>query len=119
MLMYAEASNRAEGKPNTQALKVLNDIRSRAKLAPVTTTNVDEFEQAVWAERYFELAYEDKMWFDMIRTRKVRNDITKKWDDFVGHTTVYGKTFTANQLLLPIPLREINNNRNLTQNPGF
>ena len=119
MLMYAEASNRAEGKPNAQATKALNDIRARAKLAPVTTTNVDEFEQAVWAERYFELAYEDKIWFDMIRTRKVRNDITKKWDDFVGHTTVYGKTFTANQLLLPIPLREINNNRNLVQNPGF
>ncbi|MFC5412741.1 RagB/SusD family nutrient uptake outer membrane protein [Larkinella bovis] len=119
MLMYAEASNRAEGKPNAQAMKALNDIRARANLAPVTTTNVDQFEQAVWAERYFELAYEDKMWFDMLRTRKVRNDITKQWDDFVGHKTVYGKTFTANQLLFPIPLREINNNRNLVQNPGF
>lgn len=119
MLMYAEASNRAEGKPNAQALKALNDIRARALLPPVTTTNVDEFEKAVWAERYFELCYEDKMWFDMIRTRKVRNDLTRNWDDFVGHTTVFNKTFTAKNLLLPIPQREIDNNRALKQNEGF
>ncbi len=119
MLMYAEASNRAEGGPNPVAQKALNDIRARAQLAPVTTTNQDEFEKAVWTERYFELAYENKMWFDMIRTRKVRNDVTKNWDDFVGHTTIYGKTFTENQLLFPIPQREIDNNTNLTQNRGF
>ena len=119
MLMYAEAANRAEGSPNAQARKALNDVRARAKLAPVTATGVDAFEQAVWAERYYELAFESKIWFDMIRTRKVRNDVTKAWDDFVGHTTVYGKIFTANQLLLPIPKREIDNNRNLVQNAGF
>jgi starch-binding outer membrane protein, SusD/RagB family len=54
-----------------------------------------------------------------LRTRKVRNDITGDFDDFVGHTTVWNKTLTANQLLFPIPLREINNNTNLGQNPGF
>ena len=55
----------------------------------------------------------------MLRTRKVRNDVTLNWDDFVGHTTVWNKTFTEKQLLFPIPLREINNNTNLVQNPGF
>lgn len=119
MLMYAEAANRANNGPDALAQKCLNDIRARALLAPVTTTNVDDFEKAVWAERYFELCFEDKIWFDMIRTRKVRNDLTKQWDDFVGHTTVYGKTFTAKNLLLPIPKREIDNNRNLVQNSGF
>ncbi len=119
MLMYAEASNRAEGGPNALAMASLNAIRARAELPAVTTTNVDEFEQAVWAERYFELAFENKMWFDMIRTRKVRNDITKQFEDFVGYTNLFGKTFTEAQLLFPIPQREIDNNRNLTQNPGF
>ena len=119
LLMYAEASNRAEGKPNAQAMKALNDIRTRAKLPAVTTTNVDEFEKAVWAERYFELCFEGKMWFDIIRTRKVRNDLTKQWDDFVGHKTVYGKTFTEKNLLFPIPRRETDNNKALQQNPGF
>ena len=119
MLMYAEASNRAEGGPNALAIESLNAIRTRAELPPVTTTNQAEFEQAVWAERYFELAFENKMWFDMVRTRQVRNDLTKEWDDFVGYTNLFGKTFTANQLLFPIPQREIDNNRNLTQNSGF
>ncbi|WP_229254401.1 RagB/SusD family nutrient uptake outer membrane protein [Dyadobacter sp. NIV53] len=119
LLMYAEASNRAEGKPNAQAMKALNDVRSRAKLPAVTTVNVNEFEEAVWAERYFELCFEGKMWFDIIRTRKVRNDITKKWDNFVGHTTIYGKTFSEKNLLFPIPKREIDNNSKLVQNTGF
>lgn len=119
MLMYAEASNRAENGPNSLAVQSLNEIRDRAELPPVTTTNPDEFEQAVWAERYFELAFENKMWFDMIRTRKVRNDLTGEWDDFVGHTNLFEKTFAEAQLLLPIPQREIDNNRNLEQNPGF
>ena len=56
---------------------------------------------------------------DMQRTRKVRNDLTKNWDNFVGHTTVYGKTFQEKNLLFPIPKREIDNNRNLNQNTGF
>jgi hypothetical protein len=119
MLMYAEAANRANGGPDALAQQSLNAVRARAQLAPVTTTNVDEFEKAVWAERYFELCFENKMWFDMVRTRKVRNDLTKNWDDFVGHTTVYGKTFTEKNLLLPIPQREIDNNRALKQNTGF
>jgi len=119
LLMYAEASNRAEGKPNAQAIKALNDIRSRAKLPAVTTVNVDEFEKAVWAERYFELCFEGKMWFDIIRTRKIRNDLTKQWDNFVGHKTVYGKTFTEKNLLFPIPKRETDNNKKLVQNTGF
>jgi hypothetical protein len=59
------------------------------------------------------------MWFDMLPTRKVRNDLSREFEDFVGHTTVYGETFTEDQLLFPIPQREIDNNRNLVQNPGF
>ena len=119
MLMYAEASNRAEGGPNSLAISSLNDIRDRAKLSPVTTSDPVEFEKAVWAERYYELNFENKMWFDMLRTRQVRNDLTKLWEPFVGHTNLFGKTFTEDQLLLPIPQREIDNNRNLEQNPGF
>jgi hypothetical protein len=80
---------------------------------------MDEFEKEVWTQRYLELCYEGKTWFDMLRTRKVRNDITKNFDDFIGHTTVWGKIFTENQLLFPIPQREIDNNTNLTQNKGF
>lgn len=119
MLMYAEASNRAEGAPNAAAIDAVNKIRQRAQLPIIGRMSQDAFEKEVWTQRYLELAYEDKMWFDMLRTRKVRNDLTLNFDDFVGHTTVWGKTFTENQLLFPIPLREINNNPKLVQNKGF
>jgi starch-binding outer membrane protein, SusD/RagB family len=119
MLMYAEAANRAEGGPNSDAIAYVNQVRARAQLPALNTMSMDEFEKEVWTQRYLELCYEGKTWFDMLRTRKVRNDITKNFDDFVGHTTVWGKTFTENQLLFPIPQREIDNNTNLTQNKGF
>ena len=119
LLLYAEASNRAEGGPNAAAIDAVNQIRQRAQLAPIGPMAQDAFEKEVWTQRYLELACEGKTWFDMLRTLKVRNDITGNFDEFVGHTTVWGKTFTENQLLFPIPLREINNNPNLTQNKGF
>jgi hypothetical protein len=119
MLMYAEASNRANSGPDAFAEQYVNEIRDRANLPPVSGLSMEEFEEEVWTQRYLELCYEGKTWFDMLRTRKVRNDMTKKFDDFVGHTTIWGKTFTENQLLFPIPLREINNNPNLGQNGTF
>jgi starch-binding outer membrane protein, SusD/RagB family len=119
MLLYAEAANRANGGPDAFAEQYVNEIRDRANLDPVSGLSQEAFEKEVWTQRYLELCYEGKTWFDMLRTRKVRNDITKEFDDFVGHTTVWNKTLTENQLLFPIPLREINNNTNLEQNPGF
>jgi hypothetical protein len=119
MLMYAEASNRADGGPNSAAIAYVNAIRRRAGLADIGSMSQADFEKEVWTQRYLELCYEGKIWFDMLRTRKVRNDITKNFDDFVGHTTVWGKTFTENQLLFPIPQREIDNNTSLLQNKGF
>ncbi len=119
LLLYAEASNRAEGGPNAMAIKAVNDIRRRAGLSPIGQMSQDAFEKEVWTQRALELCYENKTWFDMVRTRKVRNVTTKKFDDFVGHTNVFGKTFTEKQLLFPIPQREIDNNPNLEQNPGF
>jgi len=119
MLMYAEASNSAEHGPNADAIAFVNTIRARAEMPPIGTLSEADFEKEVWTQRYLELCYENKMWFDMVRTRKVRNDITLSWDDFIGHTTVWGKTFTEKELLFAIPQREISNNTSLTQNPGF
>ncbi|MFY0255400.1 RagB/SusD family nutrient uptake outer membrane protein [Chitinophaga sp. 30R24] len=120
-LLYAEASNRAEGAPNADAKNYVNLIRQRANLGPIPDgISQTDFEHEVWLERYFELCFENKMWFDMIRTRKVHNDITGNWDDFVGHTTVYNATFAQKNLLFPVPKLEIDVNPNLLpNNPGF
>ncbi len=119
-LLYAEASNRAGGSPNADAVNYVNKIRARANLAPIAALSQTDFEHEVWLERYFELCFENKMWFDMIRTMKVHNDVTGNWDDFVGHKTVWNATFTANQLLFPLPKQETDVNPNLLpNNPGF
>jgi len=115
-LMYAEASNRAEGGPNAAAISYVNAIRSRAKLAPIGALSLDNFEKEVWLQRYFELCFENKMWFDMIRTRKVHNDVTGNWDEFVGHRTVFGATFGEKNLLFPIPKQETDVNPHLLPN---
>jgi hypothetical protein len=119
-LLYAEASNRAESGPNPDAISYVNQIRARANLAPIGALSQDDFEHEVWLERYFELCFENKMWFDMLRTLKVHNDVTGNWDDFVGHKTVWGATFTNSQLLFPLPKQETDVNPNLLpNNPGF
>ncbi len=119
-LMYAEASNEAEGAPNADAIAYVNAIRDRAQLAPIGALSQAAFREEVWAQRYYELAYENKMWFDMIRTQKVHNDVTGAWDDFVGHTNTQGATFSAKNLLLPVPKTESDVNPNvLPNNPGF
>ncbi len=119
-LMYAEAANRAEGGPNSNAIAYINAIRARAQLAPISAMSKADFEHEVWLQRYFELCFENKMWFDMIRTRKVHNDITGNWDDFVGHKTVFNATFTEKQLLFPVPKQEIDVNSSLLpNNNGF
>jgi hypothetical protein len=120
-LMYAEASNRAESGPNGDAIHYVNLIRERANLGDLTgTPSQDDFEHEVWLQRYYELCFENKMWFDMIRTQKVHNDVTGNWDDFVGHKTVWNATFSANQLLFPVPQQDILVNPNLLpNNPGY
>ena len=120
-LLYAEASNRAEGGPDNDAVSYVNQIRQRAQLGAIgSNLSQDDFEHEVWLERYYELCFENKMWFDMLRTQKVHNDVTGNWDNFIGHTTVWGATFTKNQLLFPVPLQEIDVNPNLLpNNPGF
>ena len=119
-LMYAEASNRAENGPNANAIAYVNQIRQRANLLPIGAMSMEAFEKEVWLQRYYELCFENKMWFDMIRTKKVHNDVTGNWDDFVGHTTVFGATFAEKQLLFPVPKQETDVNPNLLpNNPGY
>jgi hypothetical protein len=119
LLMYAEAQAMADGAPNENAKNALNAIRTRAGLSNFINSNLNSFRKAVWDERYFELSYENKTWFDMIRTRVVRDDISGEYVNFIGYTTNWNKTYSETQLLFPIPLREIQTNPNIGQNIGY
>lgn len=119
MLMYAEAQVLSDGSPNQKSIEIVDQIRNRANLPPFEGREQEAFKEEVWNQRYFDLCFENKMWFDMIRTRKVRDDASGRYVDFIGYTNNWGKVYTATQLLFPIPLREMQSNLSLVQNPGY
>lgn len=121
LLIYAEAQNRADGTANADAYKALNDIRTRANLPVLAGLSQSAFEQAVWRERWHEFAFEGVIWFDMLRLRKVYNEDTNGFDDFIGHKNKSnGAVLAKKHLLYPLPVFEMKNNPNLKpQNEGY
>ncbi|MEM9325173.1 MAG: RagB/SusD family nutrient uptake outer membrane protein [Bacteroidota bacterium] len=122
LLNYAEASNEVEG-PTEDALDALRRVRARAGLDTPTMGELtqESFREALWRERWYELCYEGKTWFDMVRLRQVFNEETLGFDDFVGHINLNSnQPLEERHLLFPLPSLEILNNENLgPQNPGY
>ncbi|MCT4589367.1 MAG: RagB/SusD family nutrient uptake outer membrane protein [Carboxylicivirga sp.] len=110
LLMKAEALNNLD--KTSDAYAPINKVRGRAGLENLKNLSKSEFNAAVLQERRMELAFEGQRWFDLIR---VENG---QWGlDFL-HSI--GKTnASAKHLLFPIPQKEIDNNPNLKQNPGY
>lgn len=123
LLIYAEAQNEADGAPNSAAYDAYKRVRDRAELTTpaLGTFNQASFREAVWKERWYEFCYENILWFDMVRTRKVFNVSTKGFDDFVGHVNLSSnQPLQEKHLLFPLPRPEVQNNPNLgNQNPGY
>ncbi|HRP31800.1 MAG TPA: RagB/SusD family nutrient uptake outer membrane protein [Agriterribacter sp.] len=117
LLIFAEASNEVSG-PDLEAYNAVNAIRTRAELTDLSGLTKDQFREAVWKERWYELCFENITWFDMVRLRKAFNVSTKQFDDYVGHKFSYGPTLTSRELLFPIPTSEVLNGK-LTQNAGY
>ncbi|SEJ31147.1 Starch-binding associating with outer membrane [Cyclobacterium xiamenense] len=118
LLIYAEAINEASG-PTTAAYEAINSIRRRANLPELENLSKEEFREAVWREKWVELCFENKTWYDMVRLRKAFNVNTREFEDYVGHEFSYGPTLRERELLFPIPTAEIRNNDKLTQNAGY
>ncbi|UBM58434.1 RagB/SusD family nutrient uptake outer membrane protein [Marinilongibacter aquaticus] len=122
LLIYAEAQNEVGG-PDANTLAALKQIRDRAELSTpgLGSFSKDSFREAVWKERWYEFCYESKTWFDMVRLRKVFNEKTKGFDDFVGHVNLNTNvTLSEKHLLFPLGIQEMLNNPNLSpQNPGY
>ena len=102
-------------------IKGINEVRTRAllptyALADITLKNI-------MAERAYELIFENKMLFDMRRTRKALIDGSGEFsglENFVGHQpTKFNYEFSAKHLLSPVSSTEIDNNRFCLQNFGW
>ncbi|MGL5980064.1 MAG: RagB/SusD family nutrient uptake outer membrane protein [Phocaeicola sp.] len=128
LLIAAEGYART-GKEDV-AKNYLNEVRTRAKVAPETATG-EELVHAILTERLHELPLEFKAWDDIRRTRlypEAANEAGKlNWTPLEsaaiqnkpeeGSTTVGAIPTYA--LLWPIPLREMQANPALTQNSGW
>ncbi len=118
MLIYAEAINEASAA-TPKAYAQINAIRTRAKLPALSGLSQADFRTAVWKERYHELAYEAKAYFDIQRTRQTYDVVNNKFVNVVGFKAEVGVPFQEKYLLWGIPSAEIGRNSKLTQNPGY
>lgn len=115
-LIYAEAKNEASGADDL-AFTVVDSIRHRALLPSLNRgLTKDQFREAVWKERYHELCFENKAYFDLQRTRKAYDLKNNRFVDLLGYTNENGATFTEKYLLWPIPQTELDANPKLKPN---
>ncbi|CAL1521503.1 RagB/SusD family nutrient uptake outer membrane protein [Chitinophaga sp. MM2321] len=102
ILMRAEALVKLD-KAN-EAIPLVNQIRKRAGLSDLTVTAPADVAKAIQKERLYELCFEGKRWYDLLRTGMI-NEV---------RPTYIGK------LLLPVPQSDVDQDPNLLpQNPGY
>lgn len=112
LLMHVEAILAGRDGPITdpEAIASFQEVRNRAGL---TTPVASISKQDLADERRVELAFENHRLFDLIRLGMAESVLG-------AFATANGYSFTANDLLLPIPQREINLSKGaLNQNPGY
>ncbi|MEQ9285757.1 MAG: RagB/SusD family nutrient uptake outer membrane protein [Cyclobacteriaceae bacterium] len=117
LLMYAEVLNELGYVADGEAFDLLNEIRSRAGLGAKTSNNPDvnlriasqeEFRMAIEHERRVELAFENHRFFDLVRTGRFV-DVMSKFYPVQDY-----------QILFPIPQTQIDINPDkIWQNPGY
>lgn len=110
LLMKAEAKNALNQDPSDE----MNEIRQRAygdKYAEYMFVNgtKEENDEAILQERLFELAFEGKRWWDLVRFGKT----------FEKVPSLEGRDSDTYLLLWPITLQTISLNSRITQNPGY
>jgi hypothetical protein len=115
LLVYAEALNEANGGPTEQAYRAIDQVRSRAGIAPLQQVapalDAAAFRDSVFQERRKELVYEYQRWFDLVR---------RGADYYVATLKAAGKTLAApKHLHFPTPQRELNLNPKLKQHPDW
>lgn len=113
LLMHVEAIMAGGNETSVQAARdSFNEVRLRAGMPTIDAPNAIS-KQELLDERRVELAFENHRFFDLLRFNEAQNVLST-------FSTANGYNYTATDLLLPIPQREINlSNGVLTQNPGY
>ena len=130
LLNYAEAQNEAVG-PDASVYDAVNQIRTRANMPALPTGLTQaQMRDRIRRERQVELTYEEHRYYDVRRwgiavqtenqpargvsiTRDASGKLT------YTYTSVQERRFAERNNFLPIPLKEVQANPKLTQNPGY
>ncbi|MDN3549212.1 RagB/SusD family nutrient uptake outer membrane protein [Mucilaginibacter aquaedulcis] len=116
VLLKAEALN-ALGS-TSQALPLVNAIRTRVSLAPISVSSQADMALAILNERRLELAFEGERWFDLLRYgAQYTISLMNAQVDGSGKNLNYN--VDPHRLIYPIPQVDLGNNPKLTQNPGY
>ncbi len=113
-LMYAELAANGFGDKDV-AKNYVNELRLRASAtAPIISVG-DLTASLVLQERAKELYWEGHRRQDLIRFRQYLSGINWQWKG----GTQNGGPLDEYRLLFPIPNKELESNKNLSQNPGY
>ena len=103
------------------AATIIDQIRTRAGVAPLTATekgNKETLFSLYVKERRLELACEGERWYDLVRLGLVEEAMNAAMrNDSYRLPLIY--PFTEFSYLLPIPQDVLDENENVTQNPGY
>ena len=118
ILLRAEALNQLG---NTgEAITLLNQVRARVELAATTATSQADVAKAILDERRLELFVENNRYWDL---KRYFNDDAAFVQYLNSQTESDGTSLeynaTLNNLVMPIPQKEMDINPNLVQNPGY
>ena len=117
LLNYAEALNEAGRKDD--AIAQINIVRDRAELDPLPNSlTQDEVLDVIFQERRVELFWEMSFFSDLNRRGRALQFILDNRPDAADLPT-NATYLQQNPILFPIPLSELDNNPNMTQNEGY
>ncbi len=114
LLLKAEALN--ETGDQAGAVALVNQIRKRVNLPNTTATTQADLRLAIEKERRLELAFEAHRWFDLKRTGRAIDVMSRAIDETGG---AFGYFLTPEKLVWPIPQAELDKNSKLVQNAGY
>lgn len=123
LLLKAEAL--AKLGRSAEAITIVNTVRRRAFESAYNvavhgvrgTPTGEALVDTVLDERFRELAYEGKRWFDLVRTRRALTELRDPLPQ--APNTPRRIATTETELLWPISAGSLNLNPNLKQNPGY
>ncbi len=136
LLNYAEAQNEALISPDQSVYSAIEQIRERAGLNPYQLPvglNKEQIRERIRHERYIELSFEQKRYWDLRRWKTAAQVLDGKRFTAMYITKLDNGSYTYERkpadgvpcvfqekmYFMPIPQRELEKNPNLEQNSGW